>query len=187
MKRIILSCIAIILLLPVPALAKMPPAKGDIFPSISLPVPEESRHVAYLGLGDVKGVFGLEHVDAKLIIIEMFSIYCPYCQKEAHNVNALYELIQSKGLGDDIKIFAIGPGNSAFEVGTFVDRYNVQFPMFPDKDYTFHKILGQTGTPYFFVIDMTQGERKVVYSERGALGDVATFLAPFEKMLEECK
>ncbi len=167
------------------ALAVEPPSEGEVFPDITLQVPDDADHREYLGLEAESGTFGLENVQAQLIIVELLSIYCPYCQKEAESVNELYERIASRGLDDRIKLLAMAPGNSAFEVGTWIKRYDTQFPIFPDPDYTFHKVLGETGTPHFFVLDMEDGQGKVLYSASGSFGPVASFLEPFEKMVKE--
>lgn len=55
-------------------LAKPPPQKGDVMPSITLPVPEDPAHRRYLGL-EKEGPFQILQIKADIVIIEIFSMY----------------------------------------------------------------------------------------------------------------
>ena len=71
-----------------------PPAEGGILPKISLPVPEDEGYRKYLGLKG-EGTFLIPQIKAKVVLIEIFSMYCPHCQKDAPVVNDLYSRIMS--------------------------------------------------------------------------------------------
>lgn len=76
-----------------------------------------------------------------------------------------------------IKLIGIGAGNSLDEVQQFKNATEAPFPLFPDKDFTVHKALGEVNTPYFIVIKINNdGTHKVVYSEKGGFNDAQTFL-----------
>src|SRR5690606_15376258 len=99
---------------------------------IRLDAPESPNARAYLGLQDAK-TFSIGDIQTRILLIEVFSMYCPHCQREAPAVNTLYQQIIDRGdLADRIKIIGIGVGNSSFEVGVFQKTYNVPFPLFPD-------------------------------------------------------
>jgi thiol-disulfide isomerase/thioredoxin len=68
-----------------------------------------------LGLGFVGfGSFKIPEIKANLVIVEIFSMYCPYCQREAPNVNQLYAKIeQNPALKGKIKIIGIGVDTTA--------------------------------------------------------------------------
>jgi peroxiredoxin len=153
------------------------PAKGDTFPEITLSVPANMSEREYLGVTG-EGSFRIAHIKADLVILEIFSMYCPYCQKEAPNVNELYNLIDKRpDLKDRIKIIGVGAGNTPFEVDTFRKRYDIRFPLFSDESFTVHEAVGEVRTPYFFVLKMTpDGSNKVVYSRVGSLQDPGRFL-----------
>jgi len=159
------------------------PAKGEAFPNITLPFPEKADEKEYLGLTG-KGSFKIPQIKAELIILEIFSMYCPYCQKEAPNLNELYQIINKReDLKNKIRIIGVGAGNNPFEVDVFRNQYNIQFPLFSDESYSVHKSVGEVRTPYFFVIKNT-GDKKntLIYSKVGSIQDPKQFL---DKILEE--
>jgi peroxiredoxin len=153
------------------------PATGEPFPDITLAVPDTSAQKEYLGLND-KGSFRLSQIKAELLIIEIFSMYCPYCQKEAPNVNKLYRIISGReDIKDKIKIIGIGAGNTPLEVDVFRKKYAVEFPLFSDESFSVHTATGSVRTPYFFVIrTRAGGPGVIVYSNVGTLHDPQQFL-----------
>jgi peroxiredoxin len=153
------------------------PEKGSVFPAITLPIPEKDAERAYLGLSG-KGTFTISQIKAEVVILEIYSMYCPYCQKEAPLVNDLYEAIAKKpGLKEKIKIIGIGAGNTTFELDIFRNQYNIQFPLFADESFTVHKKVGEVRTPHFFVLKMsTDGSNKIIYSKVGSIQDPVQFL-----------
>lgn len=180
MRKILFpTMIALILFIPFfPGYAsETAPAKGSPFPIISLPVPEKDTEKAYLGLSG-EGTFKISQIKAELLIIEIFSMYCPYCQKEAPLVNDLYKAIDANpGLKDKIRIIGIGAGNTVFEIDIFRNQYNIPFPLFADESYTLHKRVGEVRTPYFFVLKMNpDGSNTIIYSKVGTIQDPAQFL-----------
>jgi peroxiredoxin len=159
------------------------PAKGEAFPNITLPFPEKADEKEYLGLTG-KGSFKIPQIKAELIILEIFSMYCPYCQKEAPNLNELYQIINKReDLKNKIRIIGVGAGNNPFEVDVFRNQYNIQFPLFSDESYSVHKSVGEVRTPYFFVIKNTMDKKNtLIYSKVGSIQDPKQFL---DKILEE--
>ncbi|ROR03284.1 peroxiredoxin family protein [Desulfosoma caldarium] len=152
------------------------PDVGGTFPSIALEAPKDPAMRDYLGLGEAQ-TFTVDQVDADLVVVEIFSMYCPYCQREAPVVNAFYELAQKKNRpGKTVKILGIGAGNTAFEVDVFAKKYKVPFPLIADGDYSVHKTLGQVRTPYFIAVRRgPDGKRSVVYSQAGSIGSPEDF------------
>ena len=137
----------------------------DFLPELTLTVPENEFYQRYLGLTASAGEsFVLADVKADILLIELFSMYCPYCQKEAPLVNELFEKIEEVSKkGPVIKMIGLGASNSQFEVEHFRDTYNVPFPLFPDKDMSMYKALGGAGTPGFIGCRLIKGERSVIY------------------------
>lgn len=162
--------------------AKLPPAKGGRLPSIKLPIPKDPGEKKYLGLSG-SGFFRVPQIKARVVIIEIFSMYCPQCQKIAPGIEELYQLIENDvRLKDKIKLIGIGAGNSRYEVEVFKKTFNVPFPLFPDNDFTIHEALGDVRSPYFIAIKINKnGTHEVIHSELDSFKDAETFL---ELMIE---
>jgi len=159
------------------AFAGQCPSEGDVFPEMTLPVPQPASERSYLGIADAEH-FSLSQIKAQVVIIEIFSMYCPFCQKEAPIINKLYELIQNKpAIKDKIKIIGIGAGNTQFEVDFFKSEYSIPFPLLPDESFSVHKAVGEVRTPYFFVLQIKPDEsNNIVYSKAGSIQDPQEFL-----------
>ena len=180
MKKRFTSIIIIILILvstAAMAASTQPPQVGSSFPEMKLPKPADSEDLKYLGLSG-SGTFKADEVKGQVLIIQIFSMYCPYCQKDAPNVNRFFGLIENNPkLKGKIKILGIGVGNSQFEVNTFKKKYKVEFPLVPDNDFIIHKIVGEVRTPYFMVVKLNGAKKlEVVYSKLGAHENVEAFL-----------
>lgn len=160
-----------------------PPIEGGILPKISLPVPEDRTYKEYLGLKGT-GTFLIPRIKAKVVLIQIFSMYCPHCQKNAPVVNDLFSKIAGDdSLKDNIKLIGIGAGNSDFEVDFFRKTYNIKFPMFSDAEFSIHKILGEVRTPYFIAIKISSsGTHKVIYSKLGGVSNPDEFLKTIKNL-----
>jgi len=186
MKRKISSLAVITLALfmatAISAAENSPPKVGSALPEIELLKSNNSANLKYLGLSG-NGFFKINQIKATVVIIEIFSMYCPYCQAEAPNVNRLYALIEDNpALKDKIKIIGIGIGNSHFETDIFKKKYTIAFPLIPDGDFKLHKIMGEVRTPYFIVVKLNSGKpSEVIYSRLGALENNDLFLSQIVK------
>lgn len=156
----------------------LPPTVGGQLPDIKVAMPGNSADKSYLGFFGF-GSFRIPEIRAKVVIVEIFSMYCPYCQKEAPTVNQLYAKIeQNPALKGKIKLIGVGAGNSSYEVGVFRKKYDVPFPLFSDGDYVIHKQVGEVRTPYFIVVKINpDGTHQVIYSRLGAFESVDKFLS----------
>lgn len=154
-----------------------PPQKSASFPAFELPIPGSEEWKTYLGLSGT-GDFKITRVATDVLVIEVFSMYCPHCQKEAPHVNELYREIEARpDLKGKIKIIGIGVGNSAYEVKTFQDKYEVPFPLFPDQEMSVSKHLGIMKTPTFIGVAINKdGTHQDFYFKSGALGDIDEFI-----------
>ena len=185
MKKILVLMMvtAVVLAGSLAAAQSAPPKPGEKLFDFTLPMPAERADRNYLGLSGWGKTFRIADIKANVVLIEILSMYCPFCQKEAPLVNQLYEAIEkdpsAKG---KIKILGIGAGNSAFEVEVFRKRYNVTFPVFPDADYDIHKKCGEVRTPYFIAVRLTpNGTQEVTYARLGGFGEIPAFLETLKK------
>jgi peroxiredoxin len=148
-------------------------------PKFSLPVPDNVDFREYLGLTDKAGkTFTIGDIDADVVLIELFSTYCPYCQREAPNVNTLCEDMEALPLDTPkVRILGIGASNSEFEINHFRNTYHIAFPLFPDKDMRIYKALQGAGTPGFIGVRLEKGKTPViVLRASGGFGDAGDFI-----------
>lgn len=146
---------------------------------IILPVPEKEQYVQYLGLKKTaKGIFSLQDIDADILLIEIFNMYCPFCQEEADNVNELYQLMnEQEKNGIKMKIIGVGASNTELEVKIFKDTFWVNFPLFSDQDMSIYKKLEGENTPGFIGFLLEQGKDPVVIlRESGGFDTAEEFL-----------
>ena len=157
--------------------ANSTPKNGGTLPLINLDVPKDPDHRSYLGLSG-EGLFNISQIKAKVVIIQIFSMYCPICQREASRVNELYGNIEKnpKTRGK-LKLIGIGAGNSQFEVDIFLKTYEVPFPLFSDGDFSIHKSLGEVRTPYFIGVKIyDEGSHEIFYSRVSGFEKAEEFL-----------
>jgi len=115
----------------------------------------------YLGLDKHKAT--ICEISSSVIWIQIFSIYCPYCQKMAPEYNRLYKLISMNSFCRmNVKMIGIGAGNNDYEVNYFKKYYNVVYPLFPDPTFQVHKILKEPKTPFVFLVQRELTELKVL-------------------------
>ena len=154
-----------------------PPQPNSPLPDFKLPVPERAADKAYLGL-TTTGPFTIAQIKAQVVIIEIFSMYCPYCQREAPEVNRLYHMIENDPtLKGRIKLIGIGAGNTPFEVQVFKEKYKVPFPLFSDERFALHKAFGEVRTPYFIGVRINDDKTyRVFYAKLGGIEGAESFV-----------
>jgi thiol-disulfide isomerase/thioredoxin len=185
MKRVILLFIlcslALVFVNALPAAG--PPQPGGQLPEFKFPLPTDRADRGYLGLSGWGSTFRIPDIKARVVIVEILSMYCPFCQKEAPLVNDLYGAIEKDAtLKGKIKIVGVGAGNSAYEVEVFRKKYGIPFPVIPDPDYAAYNLYGEVRTPYFIAVKINDnGTHEVIYSKLGSFGDVRAFLDTIKK------
>lgn len=154
--------------------------------AIPLPKPSSAEDAAYLGLGESAGAFSMDQIKAGVLVVEVFDMYCRFCQGMAPKVDEVYDLNLRSGFSGEVKMIGIGRMNTALEVATFKEKYEVKFPLFPDHDLSITRALGaqDEGTPHFIVIKVEPGDRvQVVYTSTGTFEDPKAF---HDVIIERC-
>jgi protein-disulfide isomerase len=156
---------------------KSEPGGNAALPAFDLPMPGSEREKSYLGLSGT-GTFTIGQIKTQVLIVEVYSFYCPHCQRSAAQVNELYQRIQERPeLKEKIKMIGIAVTNGMYEVDSYRERYKVPFPLIPDKDTEISQKLGVTGTPTFIGIKIDgRGSPERFYFGEGGFEDTQQFL-----------
>jgi thiol-disulfide isomerase/thioredoxin len=175
---------ALLALLPAcatPTLAEPVPASAP-FPDIPLENAATPAQLTALGLSG-QGPWKLSDIrpatgnKAPLLLIEIFSMYCPHCQREAPHMNRLAELLAASPLKDRITVIGVGAGNTRMEVDLFRERYGVAIPLFADPDLAVHEQVGEPGTPHFFLVSLKdRAAPATLFSRTGRMTSPQAFL-----------
>lgn len=156
---------------------------GASFPNLALTGPISAEQAEYLGLSDAKSPYSLNEIGAPILIVQIFSMYCPFCQAEAPAMNELYAQIGGADLANRIKLIGVGAGNSDFEVNVFKEKYELNFPVFSDMEFTAHKAVGEVGTPFFYVLKKEpSGGYDILFSSLGRMDSPEKFLKTVRDM-----
>jgi thiol-disulfide isomerase/thioredoxin len=181
-----LTVALVLLALPEMTLAEKAPEAGDMLVGMRLKTPEAPDKRTYLGLSE-SGSFDPTTITGQLLLIEIFSMYCPHCQREAPAVNRLYQAIEaSETLRGRVKMIGIGVGNSAYEVDHFRKHYQIAFPLFPDEDFIIHKSVGEVRTPFFIITAIGPTDKgRVLWTGAGNMGKVEVFMNRLKSLLRK--
>ncbi len=125
-----------------------------------LSIPENQVEQKYLGLSG-KGTFALPQVKARVVIVQILSMYCPICQKDAPVVNEVFDALETTSpFKGKVKMVGVAAGNTPFEAGVFKKKFDVRFPVIADDDMQFQKISkDRILTPTFIVLKVEKGKK----------------------------
>lgn len=158
--------------LPTPPVAA-PNALSETF---VLPAIDDPAHLEYLGI-ETTEAFPLTAIRTQVLIIEVFSMYCPHCQREAPNVNQLYQSItKDPYLSERIKLIGIGVSNTSYEVNQFRKSFEIPFPLFPDRSRDLARQLEVRQTPTFIGFVWENDIPRRFLHAPGSMGKVDEFL-----------
>lgn len=188
MRTLCLQMIAALVLLALPGMvsAEAAPTAGKLLVDIRLEAPETPEKRTYLGLTD-GGSFNPTTIAGRLLVIEIFSMYCPHCQREAPAVNDVYKAIETSAtLRGQVKMIGIGVGNSTYEVDHFRKHYQIEFPLFPDEEFVIHQALGEVRTPFFIIAAIGSDDKgKILWTGTGNMEPLETFIDRLDDLLKQ--
>ncbi|QJT09384.1 peroxiredoxin family protein [Oceanidesulfovibrio marinus] len=149
-------------------------SEGMKLQDVQLP-PALDADARYLGV-PAGEPFALSDIKTDYLLLQVFSMYCPHCQREAPLMKELFDKIKASGKADTLKIIGLGVGNSDYEVGFFKDQYALDFPLFPDPDYRAYDYVGVVGTPFYVLVKLSKnGGHQVLFTQEGTFEDVTAF------------
>lgn len=150
-------------------------------------VPDNPQERSYLGITQNK-LFSLSDLKGKVILIQLFSMYCPICQSEASVVNTVFKLVNEKpDLASAVRLLGIGTGNTPFEVEVYRKKYQVPFPLIPDEKITFRTVYPEEiRTPTFILVKIDQkGNCNVLLRHVGQMKDPQLYVDAIVKALRK--
>jgi peroxiredoxin len=148
-------------------------AEGNSFPDLVLELPGKAA-ADYLGIPDSERT-PLSGIQSQGVIINVYSLYCPPCNREAKRLNNLYSILLERGI--PLKLIGLAAGNAEAEVEAYRIKHDVPFPLFKDPDYAMHDATGKLPVPYFYVVSLQGKSPTVVLSFVGEVTDEEAFLA----------
>ena len=175
MKKLIMALLMFALL------AAVPGAASDVFPDLELNGDMTPDQAALLGVDGAP--LKISDIPAEFLFVEVFSMYCPICQRDAPTLNELHRAIVAADPEGRIRFIGLGAGNTPFEVKFYAKKYKLEFPLFHDEDFVGHKALNNVGTPAFYLVALKSG-REIRLFHDGAIGDVPTMVETVFKALK---
>lgn len=138
-------------------------------PVWGLPIPEDSSACAQLGLSPEATEFSLEELQGDRIVLLMFDLYCPTCQKSAANFNRLIEALATEHA--KVTVLGIGCGDTAFETARFVKKFKLDVPAVPDRERSLGHRFSLSKTPSVMLLERgPDGDLVPLYQHSGYFG-----------------
>ena len=160
------------------AYAGMGIAPGSTLPEFEIEMPTLPEIHASLG---IKGgrAFSLSQIQANLVVLEFFSIFCQKCHQNAPIANQLYNSIkEDKELSKNIKMIGIGLASKSKEIAVYKQKFKVEFPLFPDPQKWAQIKSRVKHVPLTIVVDKSG---KVLMSHLGVIRNLDAFLDKIRK------
>ncbi len=140
-------------------------ADETLYQSLQFKSPSSEKDLEYLGLTGDSGTFVISDIKADILIVEVYSMDCPRCQRQSKNMKELFSLLEKEGYGGRIKLVGIGIGNSEFSTEVFKKKYKIDFPLIADPDSISYRMTGRVGIPYIILLKRdSAGNLTKVYS-----------------------
>lgn len=156
-----------------------PISVGMDLPQFMLNAPASEKEKQYLALKNPKP-FSLSEIPAKVMVVEIFSVYCPHCQKQAPKLNKVYNLINKDSeLTQDIKMIGIAAGADQSKTDKWKATFHIPFPLFADPKTEIWEKFGKPGVPLTLVVTSTG---KVASTHAGETEDIEEFFRQIKKL-----
>jgi thiol-disulfide isomerase/thioredoxin len=130
---------------------------GEAFPQQPLVIPPDKADRDYLGLPQGNH-FTVNDIKADLVLVEIMSMYCGACRRQAPYYNKLYALIEStpetKG---KIKMIMVGVRDIQPDVEEFREAFEMPNPLIPDPEGEMHTAIGCSDTPFSIFVRTNPG------------------------------
>jgi peroxiredoxin len=153
-------------------------APGSTLPEFEIEMPTLPEIPASLGIKGERA-FSLSQIQAKIIVLEFFKVFCHKCHQNALIANQLYNSIkEDKELSTNIKMIGIGLASKSKEIAVYKQKFKVEFPLFPDAHKKAQIKSRVRHVPLTIVVDKSG---KVLMSHLGVIRNVDAFLGEIRK------
>jgi peroxiredoxin len=105
--------------------------------------------------------FSTESLRGKPVYLNFFATWCPPCNKEAPDVNALQKQFAPRGL----RVVGIDELENARQAAQFVRKYRLVYPAVVDDDGSLQTAYNVNGLPVHVFVDRSGVIRKIVRGE----------------------
>ncbi len=186
MRRILATIFLTLCLASQIAPARADLAVGQRFADLTFSGALSADDRSYLGLTR-PGPFTLKDIQARYVLLEIFSDSCPHCILAAPGVNRLFSLIeqhprlQAGGGLPVLKMLGVGFYGKPGQMEVWRIKHDVPFPLLPDPQAQVGRALDIPGTPTYVVLDRLG---RVVFVQAGEMGDPQQFLKKILSCLE---
>jgi peroxiredoxin len=103
-------------------------------------------------LEDTQGkIHALADYQGKVTVVNFWATWCPPCIKEMPSLQRAWEQLRQ----EDIQVLAINMGQDREDIGYFLSKYPVDFPILLDSDVAIAESWGVKGLPTTYVLDAT--------------------------------
>ena len=162
-----------------PCLAADPPQAGDTLPDLVLNASDRPQDASYLGLESNAPTFELKNVKAKVVLLEIVGVYCPFCHEQTPLFNDLHKRLQRAKLDKDVKLIALASGATLQEIDYLRTHSAYAYPVLRDEDFSAHKKLNEPKTPFTMLVD---AKGKVLYAHKGVINDIDGLFAKIKDL-----
>ena len=109
----------------------------------SIPLPDVS-------LPDLKGdPVPLLSFRRRVVIINFWTTWCHYCERERAALEALYQIYK----GDGLAVLAVNMGETVEQVRAYIEKHGLSFPHVMDPEARAERAFGIQATPTNYLID----------------------------------
>lgn len=161
-------------------------AVGQRFADLTFSETLRAEDMVYLGLTR-PGPFTLRDIQARYVLLEIFSDSCPHCILAAPGVNRLFRLLEqnprlrAEGGLPVLKMLGVGFYGKPGDMEVWRIKHDVPFPLIPDPKAQVGRALDIPGTPTYVVLDQ---RGRVVFVQAGEMGNPQQFLRRILNKLE---
>ena len=158
-------------------------ADGKELPNFRITLRHSAQERQYLGLKENLEIFSVSEVSAKIILIEIFTINCPSCRKQAPILNNVYKFVEyNDELSSGVKMIGIAVGCDYAELIKWKSSMSIPFPLFPDENYIVWQQLGKPGIPCTILVN---AEGKVLATHFGVTKNEEDLFRQIKKLYKK--